>query len=375
MKKTIPIAGPSITRKEISYVTDAARNGWYEHANDYVTRFEQAFCRYTGRRYAISLPSCTSGLHLSLLALGIGAGDEVIVPDATWIASAAPISYVGATPVFADIDPASWCLSASTIAACITERTKAIIVVNLYGHMPAWDAILELAKAHGIAVIEDAAESVGSRYKGRLSGSFGATSCFSFHGSKTLTTGEGGMLLTDDEAIYRRCLQLRDHGRVPGDILFQNQEVAYKYKMSAMQAAFGLAQLERVDILVKMKQRIFCWYQKHLAGMEGIALNPDDRDVVNSYWMSTVTWDRSFAMTKPALIAALAAHGVAARPFFDPLSSLEAYRTLVAQTPYAARNPHAYAIAKCTINLPSALSLSEGDIKQVAAALKACLTR
>ena len=164
--KPIPVAGPSITRKEIAYVADAAKNGWYEHANDYITRFEQAFAAYTGRRYAISLPSCTSALHLSLLALGIGVGDEVIVPEATWIASSAPISYVGATPVFADIDPQTWCLSAQTIAACLTPRTKAIIVVNLYGHMPEWNAIIALAKAHNIALIEDAAESIGSCYQG-----------------------------------------------------------------------------------------------------------------------------------------------------------------------------------------------------------------
>ncbi len=371
--KPIPVAGPSITRKEIAYVADAAKNGWYEHANDYITRFEQAFAAYTGRRYAISLPSCTSALHLSLLALGIGVGDEVIVPEATWIASSAPISYVGATPVFADIDPQTWCLSAQTIAACLTPKTKAIIVVNLYGHMPEWNAIIALAKAHNIALIEDAAESIGSRYQGKISGSFGITSCFSFHGSKTLTTGEGGMLLTDDAQIHARCLQLRDHGRAPGDIQFRNLEVGYKYKISALQAALGLAQLERIATLVKKKRQIFTWYQKHLGSVAGLSLNPPHPDVENSYWMSTVRWDARHTINKAALMDALSKQGIASRPFFDPLSSLEAYRTQATGTNYAARNPTAYAMAARAINLPSALCLKEADIQRVAHALCASM--
>jgi perosamine synthetase len=367
--KPIPVAGPSITRKEISYVADATKNGWYAHANDYITRFEQAFAAYTGRRHAISLPSCTSALHLSLLALGVGEGDEVIVPEATWIASSAPITYVGATPVFADIDPRTWCLSADTIAARITNKTKAIIVVNLYGNMAEWAPILKLAKQHGIAIIEDAAESIGSRYQGSISGSVGAISCFSFHGSKTLTTGEGGMLLTDDAKIYQRCLQLRDHGRAPGDIHFRNLEVGYKYKMSALQAALGLAQLERIAVLLKKKRQIFAWYQKYLPASTGLRLNPDHPHVENSYWMSTVIWDSALGISKPALMAALAAEGIASRPFFDPLSSLEAYREHAAGGNYAKRNPNAYAIAACAINLPSALCLKEADVRRVAKVL------
>ena len=367
--KRIPVAGPSITAKEVAYVTDAAKNGWYDHANDYPARFEAAFAQYTGRKYAISLPSCTSALHLSLMALGIGAGDEVIVPDATWIASSAPITYVGATPVFADIDPKTWCLSAATIEARITKKTKAIIVVDLYGHMPEWPAILKLAKAHGIAVIEDAAEAIGSRYKGKLAGTFGINSCFSFHGSKTLTTGEGGMLLTDDTAIYKRCMQLRDHGRAPGDILFRNLEVAHKYKMSALQAAMGLAQLERIDALVAKKRQIFAWYEKHLAGIPGFRLNPPHKDVTNSYWMSTLVWDAPHRMEKTALIAALGERGIASRPFFEPLSALEAYRAS-RTTQSAKRAPVSYQLSKQAINLPSALCLKEADIKRVAKALR-----
>src|SRR5258705_1443478 len=281
----IPVAGPSITQKEIDYVTDAVTNAWYANANIYHERFEKAFADYLGVRYAMALPSCTSAIHLSLLALGIGPGDEVIAPDATWIASAAPITYVGATPVFADIDRQTWCMSAETLAAAITPRTKAVIVVDLYGNMPELNPLLELAGQRGLAVIEDAAEAAGAHYDGRKAGSFGNTGVFSFHGSKTLTTGEGGMLVTDDEVLFHRALFLRDHGRRPGDRQFWNTEVAYKYKMSSMQAALGLAQLERLEELIERKREIFAWYREELEGLEEVTMNYELPQAWNSYWM------------------------------------------------------------------------------------------
>ena len=246
----IPVAGPWITQREIDYVTDAVTNAWYDKANVYHAKFESRFAEYTRRRHAMALPSCTSGLHLALLALGVGAGDEVVVPDSTWIATSAPVSYVGATAVFADVDPATWCITAASLEAVITPRTKAVILVDLYGSMPDMDATLAVARRHGLAVIEDAAEGLGSEFRGRPAGSFGEVSVFSFHGSKTLTTGEGGMLVTDRTDLFERAQFLRDHGRVPGDVQFYNAEVAYKYKMTSMQAALGLAQIERGDELI-----------------------------------------------------------------------------------------------------------------------------
>ena len=365
MPKIIPVAGPWITEKEIRYVTDAITNSWYDGANNYINRFETAFKSYLGRKYAISLPSCTSGLHLSLLALGVAPGDEVIVPDATWIASAAPVTYVGAQPVFADIDPKTWCLSAETVKPLITHKTKAIIAVNLYGHMPEYDDLLAL----GIPIIEDAAESVGSKYKGILSGTFGVTSCFSFHGSKTLTTGEGGMLLTDDEQLYKRCMIMRDHGRLPGDTLFQNTEVAYKYKMSDLQAALGLAQLERIDDLVRRKREIFQWYKEAFQNLPFISLNPSHPQIENSYWMSTAIFSESFRLTKLEIIDKLKEMNIATRPFFFPLSSLKAYENSKDSARAARENRHAYAISEKGINLPSAASLSINDVATVAAVL------
>lgn len=358
--KSIPVAGPSITEKEIAYVTDAVTNGWYENASYYIDQFEKKFASYLQRKYAISLPSCTSALHLSLLALGIGPGDEVIVPDITWIASAAPISYVGAIPVFADIDPVTWCLSAKTIETVITNKTKAIIMVNLYGHLPEWDSVIELAKIHNIPIIEDAAESIGSRYKNRLAGTFGITSCFSFHGSKTLVTGEGGMLVTDDDEIYKKCMIFRDHGRNPGDIMFRNIQIGYKYKMSALQAALGLAQLERIDELVSRKRQIFNWYKIAFAGIEGILLNPDHLDVYNSYWMSTIVFDEKLNIHKDDVINQLRQLSIQTRPFFDPLSSLKAYLHLKSNV-----NTVSYNISRRALNLPSAFNLERHDVNLV----------
>src|SRR2546430_1807467 len=294
----IPVAGPSITQKEIDYVTDAVTNAWYGNANVYHERFETAFAKYLGLRHAVALPSCTSAIHLSLLALEVGPGDEVIVPDATWIASAAPITYVGATPVFADIDEETWCLSPSSFEECATPRTKAVIPVDLYGNMPDMDALLEVAARKNISVIEDAAEAAGAEYKGRKAGSFGDVGVFSFHGSKTLTTGEGGMLVTNRDDIYQRAQFLRDHGRTPGDSLFWNKEVAYKYKMSSMQAALGLAQLERLDELIERKHEMFGWYKEELSDIPGLILNPESPDTRNAFWMFTVVLDPSFGIEK-----------------------------------------------------------------------------
>ena len=361
MHKIIPVAGPSITDKEVYYVTDAVKNGWYENSNSYIDRFEGAFKNYLGRKHAISLPSCTSGLHLSLLSLGVGPGDEVIVPDATWIASAAPITYVGATPVFADIDQQTWCLSAETVKPLITKKTKAIIAVNLYGNMPEYDDLIAL----GIPLIEDAAESIGSKYKDKLSGTFGVTSCFSFHGSKTLTTGEGGILVTDNDIIYERCMILRDHGREPGDILFQNQEVGYKYKMSNLQAALGLAQLERIDELVNKKRQIFRWYKEIFKDSNLLVLNPDHPDVENSYWMTTAMFNGSSRKNKFEIINLLQRAGVAARPFFDPLSSLTAYTGSRDQLRAQNNNSHSYSVSSCGINLPSAATIEKKDVFNV----------
>jgi len=369
----IRVSGPWITEKEISYVTDAVTNAWYDNANMYHERFEKAFRKYLGVDYAIPLPSCTSAIHLSLLALGVGPGDEVIVPDITWIASAAPVSYVGASLVFADIDRETWCLSADSFESCLTPRTKAVITVNLYGNMPDMDAILSIADKHGISVIEDAAESIGSEYKGRIAGSFGDAATFSFHGSKTLTTGEGGLLATDRKDIFDRAMFLRDHGRKPGDRMFYNTEVAYKYKMSSMQAALGLAQLERIEELVRRKRQIFMWYRRELGNLDGVALNFEAPDTKNTYWMVTVVLDPRFKLKKAQLMDLLSEQGIDTRPFFHPLSSLPAYEGLDEARKAQVRNRISYNISLYAVNLPSGLNLTEDMVIFVSDCLKRIL--
>lgn len=369
----IPVSGPWITQKEINYVRDAVTNAWHAQANMYHERFEKAFAEYLRRRFAVSLPSCTSAIHLSLLALGIGPGDEVIVPEITWIASAAPTMYVGATPVFADIDFQSWCLSAESFARWITPRTRAVIVVDLYGNSPNWDAILEVASTQNIAVIEDAAEAIGSEHKGQRAGSFGDTGVFSFHGSKTLTTGEGGMLVTDSEDIYRRVLVLRDHGRQPGEKMFWNTEIAHKYKMSSLQAALGLAQLERVEELIARKRQIFRWYRERLAGVEGITLNDESPETKSSYWMVTVLIDPRFELEKERLIHFMSKENIDCRPFFYPLSSLPAYEKSEQAQRARERNHVSYQLSPYGLNLPSGLQMTEEKVSRVCNALKAVL--
>ena len=359
---TYPVAGPWISDLERRYVADAVSDGWYEHAGRWPAAFESGFAAAVDRQHAFALPSCTAGLHLALAALGVGPGDEVVVPETTWIASSAPISYVGATPVFADIDPVTWCMSASSLASVITERTKAIIVVDLYGGMPDWTALAAVADAAGVPLIEDAAEAVGSSWDGRPAGSFGAASVFSFHGSKTVTTGEGGMILVDDPELAARIAVLRDHGRPPGDTRFRNEEVAFKYKMSPVQAALGLAQLERLDELIARKCDIFGWYKERLRDVGGMTLNAEPAGVRNTYWMVTAIID---GVDKAWLADELRDQGIDTRPFFDPLSSLPAYESLPSAAAAAEVNLVARAVGPYGINLPSALRLTEPDVDAI----------
>jgi perosamine synthetase len=371
----IPVAGPWITQREIDYVTDAATRCWGADANYYHERFEAAFAEYVGVKHAIAVTHCTSAIHLSLAALNIGPGDEVVIPDVTWIASAAPVSYVGAVPVFADIDPVTWCLSAESFEANITERTRAVIVVDLYGSMPDQTALRTIADQHGIAVIEDAAEAFGSELDGKKAGSFGDTGVFSFHGSKTMTTGEGGMLVTDRDDIRDRVLFLRDHGRIPGDVSFYNHEVAFKYRMSSMQAALGLAQVERADELVSRKREIFRWYAEDLSGVSELSLNSAAAGVRNSYWMSTAVCDPSLGLSKESLGAQLAEDGVDTRPFFHPLSSIPAYQDSADSARARTENTTAYSVSPYGVNLPSGMSLTRDQASAASRALQRAVRR
>lgn len=370
VSQRIPIAGPWITDKEVAYAAEAAAEGWYQRAGLYVQRFEEAFARYLGVKHAIAVPHCTSAIHLSLAGLGIGSGDEVIVPDITWIASAAPTHYVGATPVFADIDERTWCISADSVRECITERTKAIIPVGLYGLTPDMAALRAVAQEHGLRIIEDAAQTIGSRFRGQLAGTFGDAGVFSFHGTKTMTTGEGGMFVTDDDALHERVQVLRDHGRTKANFRnFYNTEVAFKYRMSSLQAAFGLAQVERIEELITRKREIFGWYRDRLGSVKGLQLNAEPDGYLSTFWMTTIVLDRSYGLTTDQLMDAFGERDIDTRPFFHPLSALPAFSETPEAAAAKARNRVAYDVSPRGLNLPSAMRLTEEQVDRVCSVL------
>jgi perosamine synthetase len=356
----IHMAGPWITELEIKTVEDAMRNGWYENPYWYCEELQRDFAAYHNRQHALMTPNCTSAIHLLLAALGIEAGDEVIVPECTWIATAAPISQLRAIPIFCDIQWDSWCLDPQSVERSITARTKAIIAVDLYGNMPQMDQLQEIADKHGVPLIEDAAEAVGSTLQGKKAGEFGIASVFSFHRTKTITTGEGGMLLLNDHRLLERCTILRDHGRHPGSATYLNEEVAYKYMPFNVQAAMGYAQFQRIDELVAKKQWILHSYKEKLADVPDIEFNIEPADVDNGAWITAMVPGASYGLDKHELMEQLAKVGVPSRPFFYPLSSLPAY--LCAQEIYREKNPVAYDISSRGINLPGAMNLTEEQI-------------
>jgi len=374
MCEEIYMAGPSVTREDEVFVLDALRNGWYgKDAYKYTELFEQEFSKYHGRTYALMTPNCHSAIHLLLKGLGISEGDEVIVPECTWVGTAAPVSYQRGKIVFADIDPANWCLTPASIERRITSKTKAVIVVDLYGNMPDMDGICDVCDKRGIYLIEDAAEALGSKYKNICAGKFGIGSVFSFHRTKTLTTGEGGMLLIDDEKLYRRCRFLRDCGRKTGGSYYM-MEISNKYMPSNVLAALGYAQFLRLKELVDKKRWIWNTYKRLLSDITTIRLNPEPEFVYNSAWCTTLVFDKSLGISKEQAMKAFENCGQPSRPFFYPLSSMPAFAAYVDSCNGGERNdPVSYDISGRAINLPSALCITEEQIEQIAGTLRKLL--
>ena len=354
--REIPSAGPWITEKEVEYVRDATANGWYQNWFGYIDRFEKAFAQYIGVRFAISTSSCTGALQLAMRALELKSGDEVIAPEVTWLATVAPACLLGAKPVFVDVDPHTWCLDPVAFRKAITSRTKAVIPVDMYGHPSDKDEILRIAAEHGIAVIEDAAPGIGSRYKDRACGSFGLAGCFSFQGAKPLVTGEGGMLVTNDEKFYERCYYFWDYCREKGKVLY-NTDIGYKFKMSNIQAALGLAQLERADEIIGKRRQIFFWYRDRLKDISGLRMNVEQEGCFCNFYVPTIVLDGKFPVNAETLMARLDEKGIRNRPFFRPLSKLPMFQ--------AAKTPVADHLGANGINLPCASKLTEDDVHYV----------
>jgi len=349
---------PSITELEIRYAQDAAANGWGERCYTYISRFEDAFRHHLGVKHAIATSSCTGALHMGLAALGLGAGDEVILADINWIASAAPVIHMGAKPVLVDILPDSWCIDPDLAEAAITPRTRAIIAVHLYGNLCEMDRLLDIGQKHGIPIIEDAAEAIGSVYHGKRAGSMGKFGVFSFHGTKTITTGEGGIFVTDDDDLYETVLTLSNHGRVHGQIKqFWPDMVGFKYKMSNIQAAIGCAQMERIDELAAAKRRVFLCYQKRLKDLP-VRMNPEKTGTVNGYWMPSIVVDADVPFDREKLLAAFQKENIDGRVFFWPLSLLPMF----ALQP---ENHVSYGIYPRACNLPSYHDLDDTQIQRV----------
>ena len=355
---------PSITEIEVAYATDAARHGWGERCYEYINRFESAFKAHLGVKHAIATSSCTGALHMGMAALGVGPGDEVILADTNWIASAAPIVHLGAKPVFVDILSDSWCADPQLVEAAITPRTKAIVAVHLYGNLCDMDRLLAIGKRHGLPVIEDAAEAIGSVWHGQQAGSMGAFGSFSFHGSKTLTTGEGGMFVTNDDLLFETVLTLSNHGRAREQTKqFWPDMVGFKYKMSNIQAAIGCAQTERLEELIARKRAILRRYRELLEGCEGISMNPEPAGTVNGAWMPTLVFAPETGVTRERLQAAFATDNIDARVFFSPLSSLPMFGS------QSGANLSAD-IVRRAINLPSYHDMTDQDQQRVAALVR-----
>jgi len=365
MSNRILYTKPSITELEVRYATDAAANGWGDHCYDYINRFEAAFRQHLGVQYAIATSSCTGALHMGMAALGIGPGDEVILADTNWIATASPIVHLGAKPVFVDILEDSWCLDPALVEAAITPKTKAIVAVHLYGNLCDMDALLAIGEKYGVPVIEDAAEAIGSVYHGKRAGSMGKFGAFSFHGTKTITTGEGGIFVTNDAELYEQVLTLSNHGRARGQTTqFWPDMVGFKYKMSNLQAAIGCAQMERIDELIGQKRRIFSYYREQLCHLPGVSMNPEPDGTANGYWMPTVVFAPETGIRREDIQSAFAAETIDARVFFWPLSSLPFFGEACLDS------TNSQSIPGRAINLPSYHDLTASDLERVCDVVK-----
>ena len=365
MKPRIYYCRPSITQLEKDYAFDAAERGWGEKCYEYIDRFEARFKEYLGTDYAIATSSCTGAMQMGLHALGVSRGDEVILADTNWVATLAPIIHLGAKPVFVDILEDSWCLDPKLVEQSITSKTKAIIAVHLYGNLCAMDELLAIGEKYNIPIIEDSAEAIGSIYHSKKAGSMSSFGTFSFHGTKTITTGEGGIFVTNDANLYEKVLTLSNHGRDKNESRqFWPSEIGYKYKMSNIQAAIGCAQLERIDDLVNKKRYILRKYKENFKNISCIKMNPEPEGTTNGAWMPNVVFDIGSPITREILFESFSKENIDARVFFWPLSS----------TPPMERhdgiyNSNAYNIPERSINLPSYHDMTIEDINRVSAVI------
>ena len=363
--KFIPVCEPMLAGNELKYVTEAVSTGWISSAGKYVTEFERQFAQYCGCEYGVAVCNGTVALHLALVALGIGPGDEVILPNFTMIATAFAVCYTGAIPVFVDADPATWNVDVRRIEEKITDRTKAILPVHLFGMMCDMDAIEAIAKRHNLYVVEDAAESHGAEYKGRKAGSCSDLACFSFFANKNVTTGEGGMVVTNNRELYDR---LRYHKNMcfplDGPRNYMHADIGFNYRMSNVVAAIGLAQTEKADVYKSLRMRNNAYYRQYLCDVPGIQFQALSEEYVNVAWMNAIVVDpKMYGHTKDELIAFLKENGVDTRLLFVGMHRQPCLKNVGADC--TGEYPVTDWLTENGLYLPSASSLSEDDIKYI----------
>ena len=353
----IPVGEPSLGDEELNNVIEAMKSGWISSIGRFIPEFEEGFAQYCGAEYGVATSNGTTALHLALTAFGIGEGDEVIVPTLTFVATASAVKHTRAEPVLVDAHPDYWCIDPEKIEEAITKKTRAIIPVHLYGHACDMDAIMSIARKHRLYVIEDAAEAHGSEYKGKKVGSFGDINCFSFYGNKLITTGEGGMCLTDDKELAVKMKSLRDHGMNP-DKRYWYDTIGFNYRMTNLQGAVGVAQLKKLDKFIESKRDILRWYSEGLKDLVAkglIRLQPQMPWVKYVCWMYSILIEDSFGINRDELMRELGEKGIDTRPFFYPLHIMPPYKI-------SKNFPTAEELSKRGICLPSGVGLGKKNI-------------
>lgn len=360
MKQKYPVYQPSLSGNEKKYVMECVDSTWISSKGKFITEFEDNFSRFLGIKYSASVCNGTVALHVALLALGIGPGDEVIVPSFTYIASVNAINYTGAAPVFVDSDPDSWQMNPEDVKQKITSKTKAVMAVHLYGHTCEMDELVNICEEHDLYLIEDTAEAFGSKYKGKFAGTFGDISTFSFFGNKTITTGEGGMVSTNSKELYDLVLRLKGQGLAAGKEYFHDI-IGYNYRMTNICAAIGCAQLENASDIITKKRGIANWYNNQLNDLP-LKLHKESKDVYHTYWMYTVMI--SDTEKRSELRTFLKEKGIETRPAFHPVHQMPMYYKENQNFPVADN------LGERGINLPSYPELNEKDVNYISEQIK-----
>jgi perosamine synthetase len=366
--KIIPVCEPTLRGNEAKYVLECLETNWISSAGKYIPMFEEMFARKCGAAYAVACCNGTVALHLALAALGIGPGDEVIIPTFTMIATINAVTYTGARPVLVDSEMATWNMDVAQIEDKITPRTRAIMVVHTYGHPIDMEPVWALAQKHGLYVVEDAAEAHGAEYKGRRIGGLGDVACFSFYANKIITTGEGGMVTTNNEQIAKLAANLRDHA-FSEERHFWHKYLGFNYRMTNLQAAVGLAQTEHFDEFVQDRRDNAAQYNQLLCDVPGITLPPEADWAKSVYWMYSILVDQDrFGMDRDELRLRLAKRGIETRTFFIPMHLQPIYH----QQFKGERYPVAEGLCRRGLYLPSASSLTQAEIRFIVDSLKDC---